>query len=102
MYCQIFSERGTASVATLKWSTPKSDRAVEAGRQTIASGERPHYRVRVSPVFGGMLEGHCVELPSVGVLARSQSDVLRAAREEIAIALGVRDDDFDVELDGTE
>jgi hypothetical protein len=49
-----------------------------------------------------MLEANCIELPSVDVLARSQSDVLRAAREEIAIALGVRDDDFDVTIDEVE
>jgi hypothetical protein len=72
---------------------------VEAGRQKITAGERPRYRLRVSPAFGGMLEGHCVELPTVHVLARSRSDVERAAREEISIALGVRDDDFDVGFD---
>lgn len=83
----------------LKWSSPKSDRAVETGRRRIARGERPQYRLRVTDAFGGMLEASCIELPSVDVLARSHSDVLRAAREEIAIALGVRDDDFDVTID---
>jgi hypothetical protein len=49
-----------------------------------------------------MLEAQGVELPSVDVLARSRTDVLRAAREEIAITLGVRDDDFDVTIDETD
>lgn len=86
----------------MKWSSARSDRAVEAGRQKIAGGEHPRYRLRVSPAFGGMLEGHCLELPTVHVLARSRSDVVRAAREEIAITLGVRDDDFDVSFDDTD
>lgn len=80
----------------MKWTSARSERAVDAGRRKIAAGERPRYRLRVSPAFGGMLEAHCVELPSVNVLARSRSDLTRAAREEIAIAMGVRDDDFDV------
>ncbi len=86
----------------LKWSSAKSDRAVETGRRKIARGERPLYRFRVTEGFGGMLEAQGVELPNVDVLARSQTDVLRAAREEIAITLGVRDDDFDVTIDETD
>ena len=86
-------------MATLKWSSARSERAVEAGQRMIARGGRPQYSLRVSSGFGGMLEAQCVELPTVDVLARSQVDVIRAAREEIAVQLGVRDDDFDVALD---
>jgi hypothetical protein len=89
-------------VPTLKWSSARSERAVETARRKIAAGEHPRYRIRFAPAFGGMLEGHCVELPSVHVLARSRSDLVRAAREEIAITLGVRDDDFDVVIDDTD
>jgi hypothetical protein len=86
-------------LSTVKWNSARSERAVETARRKIAAGERPRYRVRSSPAFGGMLEGYCVELPSVRVLARSRTDVVRAAREEIAITLGVRDDDFHVVSD---
>ena len=87
---------------TVKWGSARLDRAVETGRRKIARGEHPLYRLRVSEGFGGLLEAQCVELMSVSVLARSRIDVLRAAREEIAVQLGVRDDDFEVALDDTE
>ena len=84
---------------TLKWASARSERAVEAARRKIARGDRPLYRLSVSDWFGGLLEARCIELETVSVLARSRTDVVRAAREEIAIQLGVRDDDFEVALE---
>ena len=92
-------ERRACPVPTLKWASARSERAVEAARRKIARGERPLYRLSVSDWFGGLLEARCIELETVSVLARSRTDVLRAAREEIAIQLGVRDDDFEVVLE---
>lgn len=86
---------------TVKWSSARADRAVEAGRRTIAAGKRPINRLRVWDGFGGLLEARCVDLATVSVLARSHMDVLRAAREEIAVQLGVRDD-VEVVLDDAE
>lgn len=87
---------------TVRWASARSERAVEAGRRKIARGERPLYSLAVSDGFGGLLEARCIELPTVSVLARSRSDVVRAAREEIAVQLGVRDDDFEVAVDALE
>jgi hypothetical protein len=92
------SNNGPTLWPTVTWASDRSEHAVEAARRKIAHGERPLYRLSVSDGFGGLLEGRCLELESVSVLARSRTDVLRAAREEIAVQLGVRDDDFDVAL----
>jgi hypothetical protein len=96
------TERRASPVPTLKWASARSERAVEAARRKIARGERPLYRLSVSDGFGGLLEARCIELETVSVLARSRTDVLRTAREEIAIQLGVRDDDFEVAIDTLE
>ena len=73
---------------------------VEADRQRIARGERPHYHALVATSVDGSIDVTVLELPLIHLFVPDEGAAIEGARLAIARALDVDPSAFDVGVGG--